>query len=148
MKYEKDWMLIAIKEAQKAYVREEIPVGAVIVKNGKLVSKGHNIKEKKQNVIKHAEIVAIEKACKKFKTWHLEDCIIYVTLEPCMMCTGAITQSRVKKIIYAANNPNYGFIKSNYDIRKNSNIDIEQLSDVHSVESVNLLKHFFKKKRK
>ena len=86
------YMNIAIKEAKKAYKYEEVPVGAVIVKNNKIVSKAFNKKEKTKNVIKHAEIIAISKACKKLKNWRLDECELYVTMEPCMMCSGAIEQ--------------------------------------------------------
>ena len=98
------YMNIAIKEAKKAYKYEEVPVGAVIVKNNKVIAKAFNKKEKTKNVTKHAEIIAISKACKKLKNWRLEDCIIYVTMEPCMMCSGAIEQSRIKKIVYGVKN--------------------------------------------
>ena len=88
----------ALKEAKKAYNKEEVPVGVVIVKNGKIISRAHNIKEIKQDTTCHAEILAIQKASKKLKNWRLEDCEMYVTLEPCSMCAGAIIQSRIKKI--------------------------------------------------
>ena len=89
---------LMLKEAEKAYNKNEVPVGAVVVRKGKIVSKAHNLKENKRNATKHAEIIAIDRACKKLKTWHLDDCEMYVTLEPCLMCVGAIIQSRIKKI--------------------------------------------------
>lgn len=95
-------MLCALKEAQKAYSKLEVPVGCVIVKAGKIIAKGHNLREKKQSVIHHAEIVAIKKASKKLGTWRLEDCDMYVTLEPCAMCSGAIIQSRIKNLYFGA----------------------------------------------
>ena len=98
-----DFMSVAIREARKSYKIGDVPVGAVIVKNGVIIAKAHNIKEKKHNAIMHAEIIAIEKACKKLKRWRLNDCELYVTMEPCMMCTGAIVQSRIKKIYYSIN---------------------------------------------
>ena len=85
-------MKLAMKEATKAYKNGDVPVGAVIVKNNKVIAKAHNMKEKNKSAIKHAEIIVIEKACKKVKNWHLNDCELYVTLEPCMMCCGAIIQ--------------------------------------------------------
>lgn len=148
MKNKNDFMLLAIKEAKKAYYRKDVPVGAVVVKNNKIISKAYNKKEKKNNAIYHAEILAISKACKKLKTWHLEDCTLYVTLEPCMMCTGAILQSRIKEVIYAAKNPNYGYFESNYDISKSSNITFTKLSNVYTEASMTLLKNFFKDQRK
>ena len=103
------YIQIAIKEAKKAKKKKEVPVGAVIVKNNKIISKAHNKKEKLKNCTKHAEIIAISKAWKKLKNWRLDDCEIYITMEPCMMCCGAIEQSRIKKIVYGAKNENYGY---------------------------------------
>ena len=88
----------AIKEAIKAYKKEEVPIGAVIVSDGKIISRGHNCKETTYNACGHAEIMAIQKACKKLGKWRLNDCQMYVTLEPCPMCTGAIIQARLQKI--------------------------------------------------
>ena len=92
-------MEIALKEAKKAGREGEVPIGAAVVLNGKLISKAHNQREKKKRSTAHAEILAIEKACKKLKSWRLEQCEIYVTLEPCLMCLGAIINSRIKKLV-------------------------------------------------
>ena len=89
-----------LKEAQKAYRKDEIPVGCIIVKNGKIISKAHNSKQKTHKCINHAEIIAISKAEKKIKDWRLDDCELYVTLEPCTMCMEVIRQARIKKIYY------------------------------------------------
>lgn len=99
------FMKEALKEAQKAYEKEEIPVGAVIVKDNKIIARAHNLKEFKQTAIAHAEILAIQKANKKLKNWRLIDCDIYVTLEPCMMCMGAIISSRIKNIYIGTLDP-------------------------------------------
>lgn len=133
------YMNIAIKEAKKAYKYEEVPVGAVIVKNNKIIAKAYNKKEKTKNVTKHAEIIAISKACKKIKNWRLDDCIIYVTMEPCMMCSGAIEQSRIKKIVYGVKNKNYG--------STNQLKNIEIISQVCEKECRKLVQSFFKKRR-
>lgn len=133
------YIKIALKEAKKAYKCNEVPVGAVIVKNNKIISKAYNKKEKNKNVIKHAEIIAISKACKKLKNWRLDDCEIYITMEPCMMCCGAIQQSRIKKIIYGVKNEQYGYTKE----LKN----IEIISQICEEECKNLIQSFFKKKR-
>lgn len=133
------YMKIAIKEAQKALKHNEVPVGAVIVKNNKVIAKAYNKREKTKNTINHAEIIAISKACKKIKNWRLDDCIIYVTMEPCMMCCGAIEQSRIKNIIYGTKNENYGFTK----YLKN----IEIISQVCEKECTNIIRNFFKKRR-
>ena len=133
------YMNIAIKEAKKAYKYEEVPVGAVIVKNNKIISKAYNKKEKTKNVTKHAEIIAISKACKKIKNWRLDDCEIYVTMEPCMMCSGAIEQARIKKIIYGVKNDNYG----STNLLKN----VEIISQVCEKQCKNLVQSFFQKRR-
>lgn len=142
-----EYMKIALKEATKAYKHNEVPVGAIIVKNNKIISKAYNQREKKQNVMKHAEIIAIEKACKKLKTWHLDDCEIYITLEPCLMCCGAIDQSRIKKIYYSTESPIYGQIENNNKIFKNNKKVIVH-NNICSEESKKLLKNFFEHKRK
>lgn len=92
------FMKEALLEAKKAYKKLEIPVGAIIVKDGEIIARAHNIKEEKKDTTKHAEILAIQRASKKLETWRLNDCEMYVTLEPCPMCAGAIIQSRLKKI--------------------------------------------------
>ena len=93
-----EYMKIALKEAKKAKEKNEVPIGAVIVSEGKIISKAHNLRETKNNSLCHAEIIAINKACKKNKDWRLNECKMYVTLEPCMMCMGAIVESRIKKV--------------------------------------------------
>ena len=96
------FMKSAIKEGEKAYKAGEVPIGAIIVKEGKVIARAHNLKETKNNPTAHAEILAIQKAAKKLGTWRLEDCEIYVTIEPCVMCAGAILQSRIERLIFGA----------------------------------------------
>ena len=134
------YMKIAFKQAKKAYKNGDVPVGCVIVKDNKIIEQAHNKKKKKHSAIMHAEIIAINKACKKLKTWHLDDCILYSTLEPCMMCCGAIVQSRIKKIVFSLENEKYGCHK----LLKN----IEIIKDVNSNESKKILNSFFINKRK
>ena len=98
------FMKKAFKEAEKAYKKGEVPVGAVIVKNGKIIGKGYNKKEKTKNALMHAELIAIKNACKKNKDWRLNDCVMYVTLEPCLMCMGAIVESRITNIYCGVKN--------------------------------------------
>ena len=136
------YMVIALKEAKKAEKYGDVPVGAVIVKNNKVIAKGHNKKEKKKIVTRHAEIEVIEKACKKLKTWHLDDCVIYVTIEPCTMCYGAIEQARIKTIIYGADNEKFGYIN-----KKNHNDKIKIKSGILEKECSQIIKKFFLKKR-
>lgn len=142
-----EYMNVALQEAKRAYKHNEVPVGAIIVKNNKIISKAYNQREKRKNVIKHAEIIAIEKACKKLKTWHLDECEIYITLEPCLMCCGAIEQSRIRKIYYSTGSPIYGQIENNNKIFKN-NKKVIIYNNICSKESKKLLKDFFKHKRK
>lgn len=134
------YMKIALKLAKKAYKNGDVPVGAVIVENNKIIGKGYNKRQKLKNVTRHAEIIALEKACKKKKNWYLNDCEIYITLEPCMMCMGAIKQAHIKKIYFSTENIKCGYNK----INKNMPI-IEK--NIYKEESINLLKSFFKNKR-
>lgn len=139
------YMNIALIEAKKAYKKNEVPIGCIIVKNNKIISKAYNKKEKTNVVTKHAEIIAIEKACKKLKTWHLNDCILYTTVEPCLMCTGAIIQSRMKKVVYATENEKYGSLNK---IVKESKSKLEIEKNILAEKSIFLLQNFFNKKRK
>ncbi len=144
-----NFMEIALKEAQKAYKKDEVPVGAVIVQNNKIIAKAHNLRQTKKCSTKHAEIIAIEKACKKIKNWHLDACEMYVTLEPCPMCAGAIINSRIRKVTILAVDEKSGCFggKVNFnEIKFNHNPTIEFLEN--GSESVNLLQNFFKEKRK
>ena len=139
------YMQIAIKEAKKAAKRGDVPVGAVIVYKNKIIAKSHNKKQLRRNSLKHAELLVINKACKKLKTWHLEDCTIYVTLEPCMMCTGAIIESRIKKIYYATKSDKYGSLNKMTEKNK-TKMQINE--GICKKESIDILKKFFKEKRK
>ena len=101
-----NFMLEAIKEAEKAFAIDEVPIGCVIVYHNKIIVRAHNLRESKQSAIAHAEILAIEKACNIIGSWRLEDCTLYVTLEPCPMCSGAIIQSRMKTcLLYTSPSP-------------------------------------------
>lgn len=135
------FMNIALKEAKKAYKKNEVPIGCIIVKNNKIISKAYNKKEIKKISTYHAEILAINKACKKLKTWHLEECILYTTVEPCLMCTGAIIQSRIKKVVYGTNNDSFGYLS------KLNNNKITIIKDVMKNECKKILSDFFKEKR-
>lgn len=139
------YMQIAIKEAKKAAKRGDVPVGAVIVYKNKIIAKAHNKKQLRKNSLKHAELLVINKACKKLKTWHLDECTIYVTLEPCMMCTGAIIESRIKKIYYATKSDKYGSLNK---ITKKNKKKMQINEGICKEESIDILKKFFKEKRK
>ncbi len=143
------YMNIALNEAKKSLKSDDVPVGAVIVKNGVVISKAHNIKEKTKVATQHAEIVAIELACKKLNTWYLNGCTLYVTLEPCLMCCGAIIQSRIERIVYATGNEKFGYVDSIGSVLQNkkSNHFVEVTKGILSDESKVLLVDFFKNKR-
>ena len=131
------YMQIALKEAQKSLLTDDVPIGAVIVENDTIIAKGHNTREKTHLITRHAEINAIEKACKKKKTWHLDNCVLYVTLEPCKMCMEVIKQARIKQVIYAAKQ------------EKQANLKDPDMVKLENVENSSiLLKEFFKNKRK
>ena len=144
MKKDIIYMQEAIKEAKKAYKIDDVPIGAIIVYDDEIIAKAHNQKESTNNAIKHAEIIAIEKACKKLKTWHLEKCKLYTTLEPCLMCMGAIMQARIKNIYYATDSDLYGSINK-LDEKTISKMRIH--NGICKDESIELLKNFFKSKR-
>ena len=139
------YMQIAIKEAKKAAKRGDVPVGAVIVYKNKIIAKAHNKKQLRRNSLKHAELLVINKACKKLKTWHLDECTIYVTLEPCMMCTGAIIESRIKKIYYATKSDKYGSLNK---ITEKNKTKMQINEGICKKESIDILKKFFIEKRK
>lgn len=149
MKNDIKYMKIALSEAQKAFANDDVPVGAVIVKNNKIISKAYNMKEKKLVATKHAEIVAIEKACRKLKSWYLNDCTLYVTVEPCLMCCGAIIQSRISRLVYATKNEKFGYVESIDEILKNkkNNHHVEITKHIYENESKNLMQKFFQEKR-
>ena len=140
----------ALKEAQKAYNKLEVPVGAVIVKNGKIIARGYNQKETKYDTTKHAEIIAIQKASKKLKSWRLLDCEMYVTLEPCSMCAGAIINSRIKKVYIGTMDEKTGAAGSRLNLFKdykfNHNVEVE--TGILKDECEGILKNFFKFLRK
>lgn len=142
------FMKKALKEAEKAYYKGEVPVGAVIVKDGKIISRGHNLKEIKKDTTKHAEIIAIEKASKKIDAWRLEDCDIYVTMEPCPMCMGAIINSRIRKIYYGIPDLKAGACGSVIDLTtyKFNHIPTYE-KNVLGEESKELLQRFFRELR-
>lgn len=144
------FMKEAIKLAHKAESLDEVPIGCVIVKDDKIIARGYNLREQKQQSIAHAEIMAIQKACKKVGSWRLEDCTLYVTLEPCAMCTGAILQSRIKRVVYGAADPKGGCIESCIKVfdYKGFNHYPQITSGILQDKCAQLLKDFFKNKRK
>lgn len=140
------FMKIALAEAKKAFDKEEVPVGAVIVQDGKVVAKAHNLKETKNDTICHAEILAIQKASKKLKKWRLTDCEMYVTLEPCSMCAGALINCRLKKLYIGTMDTKTGACGSVLnlleDYKFNHIVEIE--TGVLQQDCEKILKDFFK----
>ena len=135
------YMRIALKQAVRALKNDDVPVGAIIVKDNKIIARAYNKKEKTRDVTNHAEIIAIKKACKVLKDWRLNECILYVTLEPCLMCLGAIIQSRIGKVVYGAKNEGL-----DYDVLNMDHFQI--VGPILEEESARLLKDFFKNRRR
>lgn len=148
MNEKEKYMKLAIKEAKKAKNKEEVPIGAIIVKNGEVIARGHNLRESKKNSLKHAEIVAIDRACKKLANFRLEDCELYVTVEPCLMCSGAIVQSRIKKVYFGTRDEKYGAVTSvvkAFEIKSNHKVEFEEGFCKEECEKI--MKDFFKEIR-
>ena len=143
------WMREAIKQAKKAESYDEVPIGCVIVKDNKIIARGYNKRETLQQSIAHAEIMAIQKACKKLGTWRLEDCSLYVTLEPCPMCAGAIIQSRITRVVCGASDPKGGCVGTCTNLFEVSEFNHHPIytNGILESECSDLLKQFFKKKR-
>ena len=150
MEEKNKFMKQALKEAKKAYEKLEVPVGALIVKDGKIIAKAHNLKETKTDTTKHAEILAIQKASKKLESWRLLDCEMYITLEQCSMCAVAIINSRIKKIYIGALDEKTGAAGSVLNLFEDSkfNHKVEVEKGVMQKECENILKDFFKMLRK
>jgi len=143
------FMKIALQQAVKAAKINEVPIGAVIVMNNKIISKGYNKRECKKNALLHAEIIAIEKACKKLKSWRLSDCELYVTLEPCPMCMGAIINSRISKVVFGAYDKKAGSCGSVVNLNDYPyNHHPEIIGSVLEKECSSILSDFFSTLRK
>jgi len=142
-------MKLALKEAEKAYKKDEVPVGAVVVINGKIIAKAHNTREKSKDATNHAEIIAIKKACKKIKDFRLVDAEIYVTLEPCLMCLGAILNARLKKLYFGASiNKDNALTTKEIINRAELNHKTEVESGILEEDCASLVSNYFKQKRK
>lgn len=142
-------MTSALKQARKAYEKKETPIGAVIVYQGKIIARAYNQREEKQDSTAHAEILVIKKACRKLGTWRLEDCDLYVTLEPCVMCSGAIIQSRIKTVYYGAKNQRFGCHQGPirlFDVPFNHQVHVE--AGILKEQCSELLSSFFKELRR
>lgn len=146
---DREFMKEAIKEAIKAWKIDEVPIGAVLVHQGKIIARAHNKKEQKQNPISHAEIEVIQKASKKLGSWRLEECDLYVTLEPCPMCAGAIMQSRIKHIFYGASDPKGGAVGTLFNLYTIGGFNHypQVRKGIMEQECGDLLTRYFKEKR-
>lgn len=143
------YMREALKEARKASLIDEVPVGAVIVKNDKIIARAHNTREKTNDPTAHAEINAIRKACKKLNSWRLVGCTIYVTVEPCSMCAGTILWSRIDRLVYGAKDIKGGAIESSYNIFEQKGINHIPVIEggILEEECGIIIKDYFKSKR-
>lgn len=149
IKNDEYFMSLAIKQAEIALKKDEVPIGAIIVKDNKIISKGYNVRESKNDALGHAEMVAIKKACKKLNSWRLCGCKIYVTIEPCLMCAGAIVQSRIDEAIFGSYDAKGGAFGSNIDITKISNLNHypKVTNGVLKENCQSIIKNYFKQKR-
>jgi tRNA(adenine34) deaminase len=139
---DKDYMTVALKQAERAFRKDEVPIGAIVVgKDGKIIGRGYNSMEKIKCQTGHAEVIAIKKACKNIGDWRLDGCTVYVTLEPCTMCFGLIQLSRIKRLVYGAKSPLFGFGDTNFGATKKSKFEVEE--GVKIEESKALLQRFF-----
>lgn len=149
MEPEIKYMKAALREARKAEKLEEVPIGCVIVQNDKIIARGYNRRNTDKNTLSHAELTAIKKASKKTGDWRLEDCVMYVTLEPCQMCAGAIVQSRMKKVVIGTMNPKAGCAGSVMNLLQvvafNHQVAIER--GILEKECSDMLSEFFRRLR-
>lgn len=143
-------MKAALKEAKKAYKKGEVPVGCVIVKNGKIIAKGHNKKEGRRDPLAHAEMIAIRKASKRLSSWRLLDTVLYVTLEPCAMCAGGIISSRIPRVVFGIRDEKAGALGSTVSLLDNKSLNHHPkvTEGVLKEESKTLMEEFFKDIRK
>lgn len=148
MDYEK-YMDLALEQAQIAYNSNEVPIGCIIVYNNEVIGKGCNLRVTKGNVLAHAEIIAINEACNFMGDWRLEDCTLFVTVEPCPMCAGAILQARVKEVVFGTRNPKAGCVGSVYNLLQDGrfNHQVEITEGVRQEACASIMKDFFKRFR-
>lgn len=135
--YDVEYMDIALEQAKIAYALNEVPVGAIVVKDGIVISKAYNRRENDKNVTRHAEIIAIEEACRKLDSWRLDGCCIYTTFEPCMMCMGAIMESRISRLVYGVKKVGNYFPGNNFEV----------VNGIKKDECLELLQVFFENRR-
>ena len=144
------WMKLALREAHKAAEKGEVPIGALLVRDGKVLGRGHNLREANRDPVAHAEIIAIRRAAKKEESWRLNGATVYVTLEPCIMCMGAMLLARVERLVFGCHDPKGGAAGSLYDLSADSRLNhrIEVTSGVMGGECARILSDFFAELRK
>lgn len=146
---DRKYMNAALNEARKALEKEEVPIGAVVVHGDEVIGRGYNLRETDQDPVAHAEIIALREASQNLSSWRLSECTLYVTIEPCPMCAGAILQARIQRLVYGAEDPKAGAVNSLYrlldDERLNHRVEVEQ--GVMAEEGSRLLKDFFRRLR-
>lgn len=143
------YMLLAIEEAKKALTLNEVPIGAVVVFQDKVIGRGFNLREQEQDPLLHAEVLAIREAAKHLGSWRLEDCTLYVTLEPCPMCAGAILQARIPRLVYGTRDPKAGCVDSLYHLLNDERFNHQTavLADVLQETCSQMLQNFFRSLR-
>ena len=143
------YMRLAIKQAKLAAEANEVPVGAVIIKNGQLVASAGNMRERQQDATAHAELIAVRQACQELNTWRLSGCTLYVTLEPCPMCAGALVMSRLYRLVYGCADPRAGAVESIFNVANHPALNhrLKVTAGLHEEECQELLRAFFQKKR-
>lgn len=150
MEQDQYYMTLAMEEAQKAAQKGEVPIGAVIVHEGEIIARAHNLRETTQNAVTHAELLAIQEACLKIGSWRLENANLYVTLEPCPMCAGAILQARIPRVVYGARDAKAGSVDSLYRLLNDDRFNHQCIvkENVLADECGQLLTQFFRELRK
>ena len=144
------WMQLALEEARMAATEDEVPVGAVILSGGRVIASGHNQREQLADPTAHAEMIALTQAAASLGSWRLDNCVLYVTLEPCPMCAGAILQARVPSVVWGAADPKAGAVESLYRLFEDSRVNhrVEHVGHVLEAECGRLLSDFFRGKRR
>lgn len=147
---DEEYMGLALSEAQKAYALGEVPIGAVVVKDGEVIASAHNLRETGHDATAHAEVLAIRRACEKLGHWRLTGATLYVTIEPCPMCAGALVMSRVDRLVYGAADYKAGAVESLFNITNHSSLNhrMEVRAGVREEECRTLMKEFFRERRK
>ena len=150
LKSDEDWMRVAVQEAAKASAKQEVPVGAVLVLNNKILARAHNLKESLPSPLAHAECLAIHRGAMRLRRWRLSDCTLYVTLEPCVMCAGALIQARIGRVVFGTQDPRFGALVSQFKLAKagSSNHLFLTTSGVMKAECSRVITQFFQQRRR